>query len=157
MSGIEAPYNGGANLPEGTEGDYLVFIDGQWTPQPAPAGGAVEVTRWLPLPLNNGATDDGGATSTDDHFLCYRRVGDEVQVRGRITKLGSNPTVAYATLPSGFHPVKREIFSVANGGGLNGTVTVLATGEIMFSTMPAWLGGIRFSITPDDTDPTQWG
>lgn len=81
------------------------------------------------------------------HPAQYRKIGDEVELRGLI-KTGTVGTGAF-TLPAGFRPFQTDdTFPVASNGAY-GQVTVFATGVVQIgnpaSNVYAYLSGIRFS------------
>lgn len=68
------------------------------------AGGA-----WTALPLINGYGSFGGFQATQ-----YRRIGDEVQIRGLLSGSGHLP---FATLPAGYRPLAQILTSGMSGSG----------------------------------------
>lgn len=110
------------------------LVSGQWVPMAALVGA---VGPWINMSLNTGWV--GRATD----FPQYRKVGDEVQVRGQIAwaqpDYGGNPMT---TLPVGYRPGRNEVNFVAlfmstggvpisSGNGLWGPrLVVLSSGNI---------------------------
>lgn len=78
------------------------------------------------------------------HPTQYRKVGDEVAVRG-VIKSGTISVAAF-TLPVGFRPFQEETFVVLSNGVL-GYVTVNTSGTVVpnGSNTYVYLSGIRFS------------
>jgi hypothetical protein len=61
---------------------------------------ALAVTAWTTLVLNTNWTLVGGATPQ------YRKVGDNIQVRGIVANAAGGQGVIIATLPAGFRPLQ---------------------------------------------------
>lgn len=87
------------------DGTKALHDDGAWkVPTGDGGGGGAAVTAWTPLPLASGIV------SHADNFGFppqYRKVGDEVQIRGVVRRssgsFGTGNTLI-ATLPVGFRP-----------------------------------------------------
>lgn len=108
--------------------------------------------KWTALPFSAGYSDNGGGQQ-----VCqYRRIGDEVELRG-LAK--SNGTTAFiATLPVGFRPPAYIIDDrrVATGVSSSAPIRVDIDSSGLIQTSDGvvangfWvtLQGIRFSVTP---------
>jgi hypothetical protein len=116
-------------------------------------------TAWTQLPLVNGWTHYGAPYGP----ALYRRIGDEVQLRG-LTQGGSSATAAICTLPVGFRPLHEPICATICAGGVTeirvNTLGVVAiqswnppAGAVISGWGPAsptvWtsLAGVTFSVT----------
>jgi hypothetical protein len=134
---------------------------GPVSPSLAPPSPPATAPTWTVLPLTAGWTGQ-----SPSHVPQYRKVGDEVQVRGSLgwgyPSFGGNPI---ATFPVGFRPGRTEANSTAlfmSNGGIpipigslwgprlavetNGVFTVIGLNQ----TVPGYLvvDSIRFSVTP---------
>lgn len=83
-------------------------------------------TPWTAVTFQNGWINYGGAYQTAQ----YRKVGDEVQVRGTI-KSGTQMTVAF-TLPAGFRPPAKMQFSQESSDA-HSWIEVDAAGQVIMS------------------------
>lgn len=79
-------------------------------------------TAWTALTLKNNWQNYGGEFQTAQ----YRKVGDEVQVRG-LVRLGTTAT-AIATLPDGFRPPATLLFGAIHDVGANWATGAASTG-----------------------------
>jgi len=124
---------------------------GPFTNVPAPGSGvksdwAQQITNYvLRTPWVAFGTMGLGWVDFDaNHRAQYRKVGDDVQLRGLI-KSGTTGNVF--VLPVGFRPVQAdETFPVVMSGG-TGNVSVFSNGNIVVtgSSTFTYLSGIRFS------------
>jgi hypothetical protein len=103
-------------------------------------------TVWYTLVLSNGWSHAAGQTAS------YRKIGDMVQLRGRIQ--GGTMGVTVATLPSGFRPPITQEFgtaSIVSGGWTVGGFSVGTDGTLFAlagSNSGMVFNGIAFSVTP---------
>lgn len=108
----------------------------------------LDSTSWTALPLGGGWSNYGGRQAAQ-----YRRVGDEVQLRGTIKRTGSWTTTHAAALPSGFRPVADDSFPGTSTGADRGMYWFVETNGYIYlyngsnDTPAVSLSGIRFSIS----------
>jgi hypothetical protein len=111
------------------------------TAQPAP---------WIPVAtFQNGWTNYGSGW----YVAQYRKVGDEVQLRGLI-KGGTNATVGFY-LPPGFRPVSSAQHFATPSVDTLAVIRVAVDGGVQMGnpSQSGWLdlSGVRFSVTPGPT------
>lgn len=72
---------------------------------------------WIPFPFAAG-WDDGNTVFPGFDSAEYRRIGQQVFLRGLVTKTSGlpAPVQVMGTLPDGFKPISRSIFACAGGG-----------------------------------------
>lgn len=107
--------------------------------------GWVKPTAWAPLTLINGWANIGGNQAAQ-----YRKVGDEVQLRGMLVGT-TNGTTAF-NLPAGHRPIaNQDVALSAYGGGAVGALAVVNASTGAFSIYAAGTGygqvgiNVRFS------------
>lgn len=84
------------------------------------------VTAWTQATLQNGWAHQAG------QVVQYRKVGDMVQIRGRMDG-GTSGFVAYFLLPVGFRPpyLMQSAIAVVKGGAWNSdAIQILTNGEV---------------------------
>ena len=109
----------------------------------------IVVTTWTQPALLNSWVDFGGTFDNVE----YRRVGDEVQLRGMAKDGTASGGTDCFVLPAGFRPPNTVMFNVISNGAL-ARVDVLADGSVEVSVgLPTVsntyvnFSGIRFSVT----------
>lgn len=98
-------------------------IDEPWVDAVTNVLTALAVTAWVAPTLGNAWVNFGGAYQVAQ----YRKVGDEVELRGVIK--GGTMNVAAFTLPAGFRPPALNQFATVSGG-VYGYITVDPTGNV---------------------------
>lgn len=100
-------------------------------------------STWTGLSYFSGWTDFGGAYTSGG----YKKVGDIVFLRGLVAR-ASGVLMTIATLPSGYRPAAKEIFSAPSASGY-GQVTIDSAGVITLDVgtpgSSVSLSGISFS------------
>lgn len=105
-------------------------------------------TAWTAVTFQNSWQNYSAAPWRE---VQYRKVGDEVQLRGMISRPAGDSTSAMFTLPTGFRPLAYELFTAASASGL-ARLYALTTGVISVESAAAgygtWisLSNIRFSV-----------
>lgn len=116
-----------------------------------PTGPAITPGAWIALPFNTGwGPLTGWATPS------YRKVGDEVQLRGTVATTGSGvPSNTIFTLPVGFRPPGNNMyFTVCSWSPTYARFDMGTTGAGSYAPIPPaganqWLAlsDFRFSVT----------
>lgn len=104
----------------------------------------IVIPRWIAPTFLNGWTNYGAGFQDAQ----YRKVGDDVQVRGLI-KDGTIGVSAF-DLPAGFRPPARLIFAVDTATNAHARVDVGTSGQVFIISGSATYVSInlRFSTTP---------
>lgn len=101
---------------------------------------------WTLPTLQNGWTHFGGIFTG----AYYRKVGDEVQLRGLVKNGTVGAGTPIFTLPVGFRPLAYEIFVILTYNNVAGRLNVGADGTVACETGNTnfvSLGGVRFTTT----------
>jgi len=126
------------NYDGGVEGNRIFQVQGLGIFEATPR------SAWTDLSLTGGATAYGGSYQVPQ----YRKVGDEVCLRGLVGSVTACPSCTMATLPSGYRPPARLLFQTgADRVDIfnNGSVVAYSDGDASNWTS---LDGICFSTTP---------
>lgn len=104
-------------------------------------------TKWIAPTFENGWVDFGGANPG----AAYRRVGDEVQLRG-VIKSGTVGVVPAFTMPADYRPLAGtlNVFFPALSAGALGMVVVSAAGEVQVqvgTNTDVSMTGMSFSVS----------
>lgn len=105
---------------------------------------ALEAVAWTTLPLSSGWVNFPGRQAAQ-----YRKIGDEVQLRGMIRSGTFTPGTVCAVLPNGWLPPGDDTYPASTGGGA-GYLLVSVTGQVqvydLVTNAGLSLSGIRFSV-----------
>ena len=107
-------------------------------------------TGWITLPLESGIIDSAELPQ-------YRRVGNQVHVRGRLVRSGGASwvvgTTAVATLPAGFRPTALTMWALSGSSATSsqGRFWVTTTGVINVSPVASTTDAVSVACTfPND-------
>ena len=108
---------------------------------------AIAQGSWSNLSLTSGWSDYAGRQDAE-----YRKVGDEVQLRGVIDGGTTTSGTTIATLPSGFRPPAEDLFPIAGSGDIGGGYILVKSNGVMevwgiSANGALGLSGVRFSTS----------
>lgn len=89
---------------------------------------ATDDSGWIDLPLLAGSINSGFTPQ-------YRKVGNEVRLRGRIMGLTGVSTIA--TLPTGYRPSQDVCFTIPMSGTAYAKGVILANGSVKIDNLPS--------------------
>ena len=102
------------------------------------------VTAWTALPTYGAQWSNyGGGWSTG----AYRKVGDEVQIRGLLQRGSAAPSATICTMPVGFRPVENYLFPCMGyvfGANQALRITVTAGGSLDLDT----INNVYYTLSP---------
>lgn len=92
----------------------------------------------------------GGNAYADSQFT-YSSISKMVKLRGLVRNGDATPGTVICTLPEGFRPATRQVFSVATSGTTGGRVDVYPNGEVVaFSVNAAWVSLEQIAFMASD-------
>lgn len=99
---------------------------------------------WTPLPYSGGWVDFGGSFQVGQ----YRKVGDDVEIRGMMKHATTTTTGTFATLPVGFRPPATVQFWGCGSGGGNVDIRITSGGVMTVTAYGAGASGASISLAP---------
>jgi len=95
------------------------------------------VSSFRPVGQNNQPSFGNGWGNLSGHqILGFRKVNDQVQIRGSITSLSSGWDETIFTLPAGYRPVGIRYFSIVDLLGNNTHIRVNPSGDVTLNFFP---------------------